>query len=384
MKFLHLGDLHIGRTLGDFRLIEDQRYILEQILTMALREKADAVLIAGDVYDRAVPSEEAVELLDYFLCELSRRKIRVLMISGNHDSAERLHFGSALFEDSGIHIAARYEGGLSRQTLEDEFGRVNVWLLPFVRASQVRHFFPEKEIQTYEDAVKVVLERAQIDYRERNVLLAHQFVAGSSDPVIAGSESAPVQMVGLVERIGAECFRKFDYVALGHIHSPQRVGSEHIRYAGSPLKYSLEEAESEKSVPLVTMGEKGKTEIKLLPLKPLRDLRHIKGKRDQLLDPAHREASEDYIYVTLTDDEIVDNAMGIFQQYYPNTVRIDYDNPHTRAIRQVAVRETIKERSFLELIADFYEQIYGCAISEEEQRIMNEAAGEAGVIHETG
>ncbi len=379
MKLLHTGDLHLGRTLGDFRLIEDQRYILKQIVDLAEQETVDAVLVAGDVYDRAVPSEEAVALLDDFLCELAARKIKVLLISGNHDSDERLHFGSTLFQNSGIHIAAKYEGVLYRQVLEDAFGKLNVYLLPFVKASQVRHFFPEEKIGTYEDAVRVILDKAQPDSRERNVLVAHQFVAGGTDPKLAGSEGAAAQTVGLVEKISPECFDAFDYVALGHIHSPQRVGREEVRYSGSPLKYSLDEAGSEKSVPLVTIGEKGEVDIRLLPLKPFRDLRHIRGKRDQLLDPAHIESPEDYIYVTLTDEDIMDDAMGIFQQYYPNTVRIDYDNSHTRAIEQVTVVQVAREKSFSELISDFYTQVYGCEISGEEMQIMREAAGEAGV-----
>lgn len=384
MKLLHTGDLHLGRTLGDFRLIEDQRYILKQIIDMAERETVDAVLVAGDVYDRAVPSEEAVALLDDFLCGLAARKIRVLLISGNHDSDERLHFGSALFRNSGIHIAAKYEGVLHKQVLEDAFGKLNVYLLPFVKASQVRHFFPEAEIETYEDAVRVILDRAQPDGGERNVLVAHQFVAGGTDPTLAGSEGAATQTVGLVEKISPDCFGAFDYVALGHIHSPQRVGREEVRYSGSPLKYSLDEAGSEKSVSLVTIGEKGAVDIRLLPLKPCRDLRHIRGKRDQLLNPAHIEAPEDYIYVTLTDEDIIDDAMGIFQQYYPNTVRIDYDNAHTRALGQVTVAQAAGEKSFSELISDFYTQVYGCEISGEELQIMQEAAGEAGVTNAAG
>lgn len=382
MKFIHLGDLHVGKTLGEYSLIEDQKYILDQILEIIRTREVEAALIAGDVYDRALPSEAAVSLLDYFLSRLSESGIGVYMISGNHDSEERLNYGSSLFSSRGVHIVSRFKGELQKYELEDEYGRLNVCLLPFVKASQVRYYYPDLEIGSYDDAVRTVIEQAQIDYDSRNILVAHQFVAGDTDPAIAGSEGASVQNIGLVEKISADSLKDFDYVALGHLHSPQGVGSGSIRYSGSPLKYSLSEAGTDKSVPVITVKEKGNVEIELVPLRPMRDLRHIKGRMEQLLGSENLKDTEDFIYVTLTNEEIINDAMNIVQQYYPSTVRIDYQNSHTREIEEFSAAEATEDKSFDELISDFYRMMYGEDISEEALEIMMSVAREAGVIHE--
>ncbi len=384
MKLLHLGDLHLGRSLGDFDLVEDQKYILEQILRIIDKKAVDAVLIAGDVYDKSIPSEAATRLLDSFLSALADKKVNTFIISGNHDSDDRLNYGSSLFEKNRIYISAVFDGILQKRTIADEHGEVNIWLLPFIKASQVRHFYPNEKINSYEDAVRVVIDHTDIDTDARNILVAHQFVGGNGNgPALGGSEGAAVQSVGLVEMIGCDIFKAFDYVALGHIHSPQKIGRETIRYAGSPLKYSLSEAYNDKSVPLITLGPKGNVEIELIPMHPMRDLRHIKGLMDVLLSKENIESSEDFIYVTLTDEEIVNDAMRIFQQVYPNTVKIDYDNSHTREIEHVDLTEISGKKSFSELISDFYRQIYGCEISEEEIALMRQAAKEAGITDET-
>lgn len=384
MRFLHLGDLHLGKSLGDFDLIGDQKYILDQILAVIREKTVDAVLIAGDVYDKAIPSEAATNLLDYFLCHLAETGVKTFLISGNHDSDDRLNYGSRLFQDNQIFISSVFRGELEKYTVEDEQGEVDVYLLPFVKASQVRHYFLDAKIDSYDDAVRVIIEHAHLDRQKRNVIVAHQFVAGrSEDPVLAGSESIGTQSVGLVEKISYDCFDPFDYVALGHIHSPQKVGREEVRYAGSPLKYSLSEVNHIKSVPLVTLAEKGKVSVELIPLSPMRDLRHIKGSIRELLDKKHVQSPEDFIYATLTDEEIIGDAMGIFQQVYPNTVKIDYDNSHTREIEQVDLSHIVENKSFSELISDFYQLMYQCEISEEEMDYMKMVAREAGVIHET-
>ena len=384
MKLLHLGDLHLGRSLGDFDLIEDQKYILDQILEIIEKENVDGVLIAGDVYDKSIPSEAATNLLDYFLCKLSESGVQTFMISGNHDSDDRLNYGSNLFEANQIYISALYHGTLDKRTVTDEYGEVNVYLLPFVKASQVRHFYPEETIDSYDDAVRVILKHADMDVTQRNVIVAHQFVTGQSeDPALGGSEGAGTQSVGLVEKIGYDCFDGFDYVALGHIHSPQRVGRDQVRYSGSPLKYSLSEVHNAKSVPVITMGKKGEVTLELIPLKPMRDLRHIKGNLKALLEPKNMTDVEDFIYVTLTDEEIINDAMGIFQQTYPNTVKIDYDNSRTRAMEHVDISNIAENKSFSELISDFYRLIYNCEMSGEEMDYMRAAAQEAGVIDET-
>ena len=383
MKFLHLGDLHLGKSLGEFDLIDDQEYILSQILDVIENEKIDAVLIAGDIYDKAVPSEAATNLLDWFLNKLSKTGAKTFIISGNHDSDDRLNYGSSLFESNNIFISSKFNGNLLKQSLEDEYGAIDIYLLPFVKASQVKHYFPKAKIESYDDAVRTVIKEAKIDKDNRNIILAHQFVAGKKeDPVFAGSENIGTKSVGLVEKIGYDCFDEFDYVALGHIHSPQKIGREEVRYSGSPLKYSLSETNNSKSVPVITMKNKGDVEIELIPLNPKRDLRHIKGKMKTLLSKENIKETEDFIYVTLTDEEIVDNAMGIFQQTYPNTVRIDYDNSHTHEIEHIDFSKIGENKSFEELIEDFYRLIYGTDMTDEEMDCIRGAAREAGILDE--
>lgn len=384
MKFLHLGDLHLGKSLMGMDLIDDQKYILDEILKMAEDGSADAVIMAGDIYDRPVPSEEAVNLFDAFIRKLAEKGISAFIISGNHDSDDRLNFGSSLFESSGIYIASRFDGRLYHRTMRDEYGDVNIYLLPFVKASQVRHFYPDAEIGTYDDAVRTVIENADIDPGVRNIIVSHQFVTGSGGarPQNAGSEGLAVQNVGMVDEIGYSCFADFDYAALGHIHSPQRVGREAVRYSGSPLKYSLSEANNDKSVPFVTLGAKGDVDIKILPLRPRRDLRHLTGKLDVLLDPDNITDTDDYIYVTLTDENPIDGAIGIVRNYYPNTVHLDYRNSHTREIEQDDFETADDQRSFEELAGDFYRQLYGREMNDSEKKMLREAAEEAGIIHE--
>ena len=384
MKFLHLGDLHLGKTLSDFDLIEDQRHILNQILCIADNESIDGVFIAGDVYDKSVPSEAATRLLDDFLIQLAKKEIKVFMVSGNHDSDDRLNYGSTLFASNQIFISAVFDGTLHKQCFTDGDTEIDIYMLPFVKASQVRHYFPEENIENYDDAVRIIIKNTTINKENKNILVAHQFVAGKGEnPALAGSESIGTQSVGMVEKIGYDCFDDFDYVALGHIHSPQRVGRDEIRYSGSPLKYSLSEAGNEKSVPLITVSAEERVKIEFFPLKPLRDMRHIKGTLKELLDKKNVKAPEDFIYATLTDEDIVNDAMGIFQQIYPNTVRIDYDNAHTKEIEQVDISRIAENKSFSELIGDFYRQMYGCEITEEEMDVMRTVAREAGVINET-
>ena len=384
MRLIHLGDLHLGKSLGDFDLIEDQRYILDRILEIVDKNNIDGVLIAGDVYDRAIPSEAATNLLDYFLKSLAERNVKTFMISGNHDSDDRLNYGSSLFAANQIYISAQFKGSLYKQTVNDEFGEVNIYLLPFVKASQVRHFYPEEKIENYDAAVRTILKHTDIDYEKRNVIVAHQFVAGKgTDPELGGSEGAGTLSVGMVEKISYDCFDGFDYAALGHIHSPQSVGREEVRYSGSPLKYSLSEVNNDKSVPMITLGDKGDVKIELLKLRPLRDMRHLKGPIEKLLDKSNISRPEDFIYATLTNEEIINDAMGIMQQVYPNTVRIVYDNSRTRELDRIDITAITQHKSFDELISDFYRKMYSCEISEEELQVMMETAKEAGVIDET-
>ena len=384
MKFIHLADLHIGKSVKDFSMIEDQKFILNQIIDIVKKEKVDAVLISGDVYDRTIPSEDAVRLFDDFIFNLSEVQVKVLLISGNHDSDERLNFGSRLFVNKGVYFCTKYNDSLYKQTFEDEYGPINFYLLPFVKASQIKHFYPESDIETYDQAVRVALNNGDINTTERNVILAHQFVAGKSGEItLGGSESPAVANVGLVERIGYDCFDDFDYVALGHIHKAQKIGREEVRYAGTPLKYHVDEVNDEKSIPIVSMGDKGDVSIELKTLKPLHDMRAIKGTMKQLLDEKNVVKPDDYIFVTLTDEDVINDAMTIFRQTYPNTMQIRYENSHTKEIEMVDPSKITEMRSFPELISDFYYQMYQIDISKEEMAIMNQVARKVGIIDET-
>ena len=377
MKLMHLGDLHLGKSLNEFNLIEDQRFILERLLEIADREAVDAVLICGDVYDRAVPGEAAVQLLDRFLTRLSEAGKKVFMISGNHDSDERLNFASRMLEKSGVFITGRYDGRLGHVEISDEYGPVHFWMLPYVKASRVKHFFPEETIENYDDAVRTAIRREDIDPSVRNVILAHQFVVGASDPELAGSETA-LASVGTLDRISWECFTDFDYGALGHIHRNQPVGRETLRYAGSPLKYSLEknELEQEKTVTLVELKEKGTVEVRHLPLEPLRQIRRLKGTLEELIQSA--VDPQDYIYATLTDEQTQIDAMARLQNVYPFTMKLDYDNGTLlEGLEPAAASEA---RDFPTLMKDFYRWILGKEPSEEEMAILEDAAREAEVI----
>lgn len=378
MKFLHLGDLHIGKIVNDFNMIDDQRYILDQILDIAGIEKVDAILVAGDVYDKTIPTEEGVGLLDYFINQLVFKKIKTYIISGNHDSDERLNFGRKLFENSNVYISSKYDGKLVKHSLQDEFGKLNIYMLPFVKASLVKHFFPDEIIDSYDKAIRTLLKEACFDESERNIILAHQFVAGkSSDPDMAGSEN--IQSVGTVERVGVDCFDSFDYVALGHIHSPQKIERENVRYAGSPLKYSLSELNNNKSVPIITMKEKGNLDVKLVELKPKRDMRHLKGRLEQLMLKENVIYPEDYIYVTLTDEIPELNAANIIRERYKNLIKLDFENSSASGAGEIDIMPISKVKSFKEIISDFYKLRLGAEISEEELEIMEEIAMEAGV-----
>ena len=382
MKIMHLGDLHIGKSLGDFDLYEDQKYILEQILNLIKEKSVNVLLIAGDVYDKAIPGEKSVQLLDYFLKRLVETGIKTYMISGNHDSDERLNFGSSLFESNNIYINSKFNGILKKYSLYDELGELNIYLLPFVKASQVQHFFPEEKIDSYDMAVRTILKHSDFDACKRNILVAHQFVAGKEDPEIAGSEGLSVHNVGMVEKIGYGSLAEFDYVALGHIHSPQAVGLKHIRYCGSPIKYSLSEVNNNKSVPIITFKDKGEVLVEFAPLIPMRDIRHLRGNIKNLLDKKNISCEKDFIYATLTNEDIVNDAIGIFREYYPNTVKIDYDNSHTKEIENVDITRITQNKTFDELIRDFYMQMCSCDMGEEELEIMKWAAKEAGVGNE--
>lgn len=351
MKFVHLSDLHLGKRVNEFSMIEDQKFILRRIVDIIDAEKPDAVLIAGDVYDKSVPSAEAVELLDDFLVELAKRTC-VFVISGNHDSPERIAFGGRLMENSGIYLSPVYDGQAKKVTLTDQYGAVDIWLLPYVKPSAVRRFFADEEINSYADAVRAAVEHMERDGNRRNVLLTHQFVTGASR-----SESEDIS-VGGADNVNAGVFEDFDYVALGHIHSPQNCGSEKIRYCGTPLKYSFSEAKDEKSATVVELREKGELDLRTLPLRPLRDMVELRGSYDELTSRAFYQGTswqEDYTHITLTDEEDVPEALGKLRAVYHNLMKLDYDNARTRANAEIQADMDAENKSPLELFGELYE-----------------------------
>lgn len=364
MKFIHLSDLHLGKRVNEFSMLEDQQYILTEILRIMDTEKPDGVLIAGDVYDKSVPSAEAVALLDDFLVRLSKQSLRVFLISGNHDSPERMAFGGRLMERSGVYLAPVYDGKVSPITLTDECGPVKIYLLPFVKPAHVRRCFPEQEISTYTDALHVAIEAMNVDTAERNVLVTHQFVTGA---VRCDSEELSV---GGTDNVDSTVFDPFDYVALGHIHGPQQVGRATVRYCGTPLKYSFSEAGHQKSVTVVELGPKGSVSVRTVPLIPQRDLVELRGTYEELTFRGFYEGTsyrEDYVHITLTDEEDIPDAVRKLQIIYPYLMKLDYDNKRTRAGIHLDDAEDLERKLPLELLEEFYEQQNGQPMDEEQR-----------------
>lgn len=363
MKLIHLSDLHLGKRVNEFSMLEDQQYILTEILQIIDREKPDGVMIAGDVYDKSVPSAEAVALLDDFLVRLAKRDLQVFLISGNHDSPERMAFGGRLMAQSGVHLAPVYDGKVSPITLTDEYGPVNLYLLPFLKPAHVRRCFPEREILTYTDALAAAIEAMGVNPAQRNVLVTHQFVTGA-----ARCDSEEIS-VGGTDNVDVSVFEPFDYVALGHIHGPQQVGRETVRYCGTPLKYSFSEAKHQKSVTVVELGEKGAVSVHTVPLTPMRDLAELRGTYEELTFRGFYQGTSyprDYVHITLTDEEDIPDAVSKLRIIYPNLMKLDYDNKRTRAGIVLEGAED-QQRSPLELLEEFYEKQNGQPMGEEQR-----------------
>lgn len=351
MKFIHLSDLHLGKRVNEYSMLEDQEYILKKIINIVDAEKPDGVIIAGDVYDKSVPAAEAVQLFDNFLVQLAKRKLEVFVISGNHDSPERIAFGSRIMDASGIHMSPVYNGKIVPFSMQDEYGTVDVYMLPFIKPAHVRRFCDD-EITTYTDAINSVISKLSINHDNRNILVTHQFVTGS-----LRSESEEIS-VGGSDNVDAYVFDPFDYVALGHIHSPQNCGSEHIRYCGTPLKYSFSEAKDRKSVTVIELAEKGKVSYKTIDLVPQHDLVELKGTYDELTFRSFYEGTtwpEDYTHITLTDEEDIPDAIGKLRTVYHRLMKLDYDNKRTRSSMEIRGATDVESKSPLELFSDFYE-----------------------------
>lgn len=368
---MHLADLHLGKRVNGFSMMEDQEYILNRILEIMEEEQPDGLLIAGDVYDKTIPPAEAVRLMDDFLTAVAAKHVPVFLISGNHDSAERVAFGHQLMQGSGIWISPVYDGTIRHHTLEDRWGEVNIYLIPFLRPSVVRSFFPDVEIEDYTDALRTIIENLQVDTSRRNVVLAHQFVtAAGALPETCDSEQLSV---GGLDRVDGSVFSPFDYTALGHLHGPQRVGSETIRYAGSPLKYSFSELHQKKSVTVAELREKGETEIRQIPLQPRREMIELRGNFEEILAEARKkgEPQTDYYHMILTDETDVVDALSRLREFYPNIMLLDYDNRRTRSQKEVEQLDRVEERTPGELFAALYEQQNGQEMQPDQKEYLD-------------
>lgn len=367
MKIMHLSDLHLGKRVNEFSMLEDQEYILTKIINIMDEQKPEVVIIAGDIYDKSVPSAEAVELFDDFLVRLSKRNLKVFVISGNHDSAERIAFGSRLMDKSGIHMSPVFDGKVKPITLEDAFGNINFYMLPFVKPSHVRRFYSDDGIETYTDAIKAAIEHMEIDTGKRNVLITHQFVTGA-----LRTESEDVS-VGGTDNVDASVFEGFDYVALGHIHRAQKCGSEFVRYSGTPLKYSFSEANDSKTVTIVDLNTKGDTELSFIPLVPKRDLVEIKGSYNDLTLKDFYDGTsytEDYMHITLTDEEDIPDVLTKLRVIYKNIMKLDYDNLRTRSSVEISGASDVKRKTPLEHFSEFYEMQNGQGMNDEQISFM--------------
>ena len=368
MKFVHLSDLHLGKRVNEYSMLEDQEYILTKIINIIDDEKPSGVIIAGDVYDKSIPSAEAVQMFDDFLTRLAKRNLQVFVISGNHDSPERMSFGSRLMDQSGIHISQVYNGQIEPFAMEDDHGAVNVYMLPFVKPAHVKRFSAES-IESYTDALRVAIAEMNVNQSERNILITHQFVTGAMR-----SDSEDVS-VGGSDNVDVSVFDSFDYVALGHIHSPQNCTSERVRYCGTPLKYSFSEAKDKKSVTVVELAEKGSLSVKTVPLVPLRDMVEIKGKYNEIMLKSFYENTsyqEDYIHITLTDEEDIVDAIGKLRTVYHNLMKLDYDNKRTRSVSQVDGAVDVETKTPIELFSDFYELQNNQPMSDEQKTFVED------------
>ena len=367
MKIMHLSDLHLGKRVNEFSMLEDQIYILNEIINIIDEQKPKVIILAGDIYDKPIPPAEAVEIFDDFLYKLSKRNLYVFIISGNHDSPERIAFGSRLFDKSGIYLSPVYNGKISPICIDDKYGKINFYMLPFIKPVHVRRFFPDAEVYTYTDALSTVISDMHIDTAQKNILITHQFVTGSSR-----TESEDIS-VGGSDNVDADIFKGFDYVALGHIHRSQCCDSEYIRYCGTPLKYSFSESKDTKSITVIDIKEKGNIELDFIPLTPLRDMVEIKGSYNELMLKSFYEntsLTDDYVHITLTDEEDIPDVITKLRVVYKNIMKLDYDNQRTRSNSEINLINDMESKSPLELFDIFYESRNGQPLNNEQREFM--------------
>jgi DNA repair protein SbcD/Mre11 len=373
---MHLSDLHLGKLVLEQSMIDDQKYILNQIIDIVKKEQVDIVLIAGDVYDKSIPTIEAVNLFSDFLTRLYKLKVLVFVISGNHDSKDRLSFGNELFVDNGIYIEGIFNGNLRCETINDKDGKLNIYMLPFIKPVEVKRFYPDEIIDTYDDAIKCILKHSSINKSERNIVMVHQFVTSLGEDVIR-SDSESISLGG-IDNIDVTLFKDFDYVAMGHIHGPQKVWRETARYSGSPLKYSFSEVNQKKSVCIIEFNSKEDINISKIPLIPIRDMRVIKGPFDKLISKeiVNLENKNDYLNVVLTDDDYIINAIGKLRKFYPNILKLEYENK----ISSNEVSDNIdidkSNMSPIDLFSEFYKMQNGIELPAKKRKIIEEVIKE--------
>lgn len=373
MKFIHLSDLHLGIRVNDFSMSEDQRYILDRILDIIDSEAPDGIIIAGDIYDKSMPSAEAVAMFDDFISSIAERKIKTFIISGNHDSAERIAFGSRIMNAGGIYLSPVYNGDIKPVVMEDEYGSVNIYMLPFVRPSAVRAFYPDDDTDSYSSAVGTAVKHMNADFTQRNIIITHQFVTGA-----VRSDSEDIS-VGGTDNVSADIFADFDYTALGHIHKPQNIGSERIRYCGTPLKYSFSEAKQDKSVTVIELGKKGDVNVRTVKLIPLRDMTELKGSYEELMKKSFYEGTgytEDYVHITLTDENDIPDAVSKLRLVYHRLMKMDYDNARTKKQSIIEGMTSARETDPEKLFEEFFESQNNVPMNDEQ------AAFVSGIIKE--
>lgn len=373
MKFIHLSDLHLGIRVNDFSMSEDQRYILDRILDIIDSEAPDGIIIAGDIYDKSMPPAEAVAMFDDFISSIAERKIKTFIISGNHDSAERIAFGSRIMNAGGIYLSPVYNGDIKPVVMEDEYGSVNIYMLPFVRPSAVRAFYPDDDTDSYSSAVETAVKHMNADFSQRNIIITHQFVTGA-----VRSDSEDIS-VGGTDNVSADIFADFDYTALGHIHKPQNIGSERIRYCGTPLKYSFSEAKQDKSVTVIELGKKGDVNVRTVKLIPLRDMTELKGSYEELMKKSFYEGTgytEDYVHITLTDENDIPDAVSKLRLVYHRLMKMDYDNARTKKQSIIEGMTSARETDPEKLFGEFFESQNNVPMNDEQ------AAFVSGIIKE--
>lgn len=376
MKILHLADLHLGKVIQEQSLLEDQKYMLNEIIKKLQEENVETILISGDVYDRSIPQTDAIDLLDYFLNILIKDlKKQVFIISGNHDSKERLGFGNKIFENEGLFISSKYEGKIKKVELQDEYGKLNIYMLPFIKPIEVKKYFDDESL-SYDETIKKIIEKEDIDESQRNIILTHQFVTAIGEEV--ERTESEVLTLGGTDNVDISNYNKFDYVAIGHVHRPQRIGRDTARYAGTMLKYSFSEVNHKKTMPILDFKEKGNIDIKLVELKPLRDMREIKGPIEKLIENYEEENANDYIRAIITNEEPVYDAIGQIRKIYPNVLKLEVQNSKIMSNIEFKTEnlQKVKSKSEIELFNEFYKFQNNIELNEEQINLIQEIVKE--------